>query len=62
MPNKGLSVEDCLIGGLDAWGDDKSNIGHVFVPIAQYHELAERDRCFLAGRRGSGKSAIAIMS
>src|SRR5436305_1191724 len=54
--------EQYQIGGLDAWSDDRENIARAFVPVVQYHELAERHRCFLCGRRGAGKSAIAIMS
>ncbi len=62
MAPTSLDVNQCSIGGLDAWTSDAGNIHSTFLPVVQYHQLAERDRCFLSGRRGAGKSAIAIMS
>jgi hypothetical protein len=53
---------DYTIGGLDAWRDDRDRVQAAFVPVEQFTQLIERHRCLLAGRRGSGKSAIAIMS
>lgn len=50
------------IGGLDAWRDDAAQIEQAFVPIHQFLQLPEAHRCFLCGRRGSGKSAIAKMA
>jgi hypothetical protein len=60
LPN--LTLEQCQIGGLDAWTTDATNIRGTFLPVIQYHQLSEHNRCFLSGRRGAGKSAIAIMS
>lgn len=56
-----LRVEDCLIGKLDAWSEDKDFLIKNFILVAQFSELSEHDKCFLFGRRGAGKSAIAIM-
>jgi len=49
------------LGDLDAWKDQRA-LARVFVPTEQFSELPELHRCFLSGRRGSGKSAIAIMA
>lgn len=50
------------IGGLDAWEDDSIWINKCFVSTQHFMAITEFRRCFLAGRRGSGKSAIGIMS
>lgn len=50
-----------LIGGLDAWVDD-NGLETVFVRTPSYRSALEPSRCFITGRRGSGKSALAIMA
>jgi hypothetical protein len=52
--------QDFRIGGLDAWRDDYELIQNVFIPIEPFTQLLEPDQILLCGRRGSGKSAIAI--
>jgi hypothetical protein len=58
-----VSLDEYELGSLDAWNrNEQEGLQRVFVPIQQFHELPEHSRTFLCGRRGSGKSAIAIMS
>jgi len=45
---------------MDAWADDRRYLLKDFLPIDPYNKVTENDRCFLCGRRGSGKSAIAV--
>lgn len=59
-PIRAGDVGEYLLGDLDAWKDPA--LKGAFLPVRQYGALEHRNTCFLCGRRGSGKSAIAIMS
>jgi hypothetical protein len=55
-----ISLRDFYhLGSVDAWKDYE--LKEAFVHTPQYEELMQRDRCFVAGRRGAGKSAHAMM-
>lgn len=54
-----------LLGRLDAWDTrEQEYLTKLdgFVEVDQYARILERDRCFLCGRRGAGKSAIAVVA
>src|SRR5262245_23254118 len=48
------------LGFVDA-EKDPLELRESFIHTPQYEDLLQRDRCFVAGRRGSGKSAHAMM-
>ncbi len=55
-------IDKYLVGGIDAWTDfERDLLNENFIPIVQYAQVAEREILFLCGRRGAGKSAIAVM-
>lgn len=59
---EGLTDSDFSIGRAEAWdAQERENLQHNFLPIRQFSYISEPERTFLCGRRGSGKSAIAIM-
>lgn len=50
------------LGNADAWSGLESDgfLKRAFLPVQQYSEITDPGKAFLCGRRGSGKSAIAI--
>jgi len=52
------------LGAADAWDqierDDLLTRNECFLPISQFSEILQQNKSFLCGRRGSGKSVIAI--
>lgn len=57
-----LKREDFHLGTYDAWSEEeRQNLDLNFLPIKQFSEIADPDKVFLCGRRGTGKSAIAQM-
>ena len=50
------------IGSPEAWDVvERDNLEHRFLPINEFDRISERGKMFLRGRRGAGKSAIALM-
>ena len=57
-----LSDSDFSVGGPEAWEPtERRFLESNFLPIKAFSSISERDKIFLCGRRGSGKSAIAVM-
>ena len=57
-----LTNEDYSLGNLEAWEqEERDNLPINFLSIKQYSLIADSDNIFLCGRRGTGKSAIALM-
>jgi len=54
-------MDEYLIGDIDAWTESIDFLEKSFILVDQFLELCERKNVFLCGRRGAGKSAIAIM-
>jgi energy-coupling factor transporter ATP-binding protein EcfA2 len=52
--------EDFSLGKLEA-ERERESLQRNFLPIKQYQQITDPDYIFLCGRRGSGKSAIALM-
>jgi len=50
------------LGSPEAWAltEKEGFLKRSFLPIRQFSDIANADKTFLCGRRGSGKSAIAI--
>ncbi len=49
------------LGDLDAWNETEI-LENLFLTTKEFRQLDSGDECFLFGRKGSGKSAIAISS
>ena len=60
---EGLSDADFSMGRIEAWDkQERENLkDSFFLPTAQFSMISGADKIFLCGRRGSGKSAIALM-
>lgn len=59
---KNLTDEDFSMGRAEAWEpQERKNLKDNFLPIQQFSSISESEKIFLCGRRGSGKSAIALM-
>lgn len=57
-----LTDADFSMGSPEAWDPiERNNLDHNFLPINQFSHISEPEKIFLCGRRGSGKSAIALM-
>lgn len=57
-----LPDEYFSIGSPEAWDpQERENLPHNFLPIKQFSYISEPEKIFLCGRRGTGKSAIALM-
>ncbi|MFC1919806.1 P-loop ATPase, Sll1717 family [Chloroflexota bacterium] len=56
--------EKYRLGHADAWSELERDMRlkeeYGFLPVRQFHDIIDSDNTFLCGRRGSGKSAIAI--
>lgn len=61
MYSMSLSEPDCRIGRVDAW-DETTTLESQFLKTADFQALSRHDWTFLFGRRGAGKSALAIAS
>lgn len=62
---KQIDRDGRLLGELDAWENREKDYltkEGGFVEVEQYTKILQKERCFLCGRRGSGKSAIAIVA
>lgn len=58
-----LTDKDFSMGGPEAWEpQERKNLLYNFLSTKQFSLISESEKIFLCGRRGSGKSAIAIMS
>ncbi len=55
-------IERYQLGDAEAWASAERDgfLKDAFLPVRQFSEIAGRDKTYLCGRRGSGKSAIAI--
>ena len=59
---KDLTDADFSMGSPEAWDPiERDKLEHRFLPISQYTHIADNEKIFLCGRRGSGKSTIALM-
>jgi len=57
-----LADIDFSIGAPEAWEPrERNSLSSNFLPIEPFFRVSEPDKVFLCGRRGSGKSAIALM-
>jgi len=57
-----LTNEDFSMGSPEAWDpEERASLKYNFYPIKQFASVLEKKNMFLVGRRGSGKSAIALM-
>ena len=57
-----LTDHDFSMGSPEAWDPPEQKSLHtMFLPIHQFAQISQSERVFLCGRRGAGKSAIAVM-
>lgn len=62
MLEQDLRHSDFSLGKTDAWlPKERKDLERNFLPITQFSEISKEDKTFLCGRRGTGKSAIAVM-
>lgn len=61
MNSTPLKNADCRLGRVDAW-DESGTLESQFLRTTHFQALARDDWVFLFGRRGAGKSALAIAS